>query len=173
MMYFFPCRAQSLSEKAVLQEGPLQVAGIPGFGPNRIPALYGRYRVITPSLRERAVPTSRESFRSFGLYVWAVSEPLVFRAGRWSDISLNAAKAREVSLGENRFLVAALASVPVRKEAAMASRWYFILEFDGRLGRDERLRVAEAFIREVVTTFASSRRAEDVNFPATFEVTGI
>jgi hypothetical protein len=82
-------------------------------------------------------------------------------------------KAREVSLGENRFLVAALASVPVRQEAAMTSRWYFILEFDGRLGRDERLRVAAAFIREVVATFASSRRAEDVNFPATFEVTGI
>ena len=173
MMYFFPCRAQSLSEKAVLQEGPLQVAGIPGFGPNRIPALYGRYRVSASSLQERAAPTSRESFRSLGLYVWAVSEPLVFRAGRWSDISLNAMKAREVSLGENRFLVAVLASVPVRKEAGMASRWYFILEFDGRLGRDERLRVAGVFIREVVATFAYSRRAEDVNFPATFEVTGI
>lgn len=172
MTYFFPCMAQPLPEQAVLQEGPLQVAGIPGFGPNRIPALYGRYCVSAP-FRQRAPLPSRESSRHFGVYVWAVSEPLVFRADRWSEIPMDAVKAREASLGGNRFLVAALASVPVRQEAGMASRWYFILEFDGRLGRDERLRVAGIFIREVVSTFASSRRAEDANFPATFEVTGI
>jgi len=156
MMYFFPCGAEIPEGMAILQEGPLLRSGIPGFGPNRIAALSGRYL----------------AYPSVGFSVWAVSEPLVYREGVWLEAKAGKIRVLERKSGDNTYLVAIPQEIQFRKGSSVGTRWCFLLEFEGDLGRERRLAICEAFVRHAVSLFSVARRPEDLSFPATFEVTG-
>lgn len=145
---------------AVCQAGTHGVTGIPGFGPNGLPALYARYRA---SIGEKELDFA----------VWGVSEPVILDARAWfqakgSPSSKGSGPVLYESVtGTARPLVGFFADLPVRENPAVAERWFFMLEFGVEASRDERIQIAQALARSGPQAFAACRRVEDLSFPAT------
>ncbi len=150
------------SVQAILLEGTAPSFGVPGFGANRIPALAARYRIEGAAFRAGGL--SREvTFRA-----WAVSEPLVFREGRWFEARIRGSRVLESVTGPNRALVAVLATAVPREGSSVPARWYIVTEFDLSLSRDERVNAARSLASHAASSFSAARRVEDLSFPATF-----
>lgn len=163
MTYFLPAFAGESpvaipSGIAVCQDGTRAVTGIPGFGPNGLPALFARYRV---SIGEKDLDFA----------VWAVSEPVILDARVWFQASRSPKAAGpalyESVTGTAQPLIAFFADLPARESPAVADRWFFMLEFGVESTRDERVQVAQSLARAGPQAFSACRRAEDLSFPAT------
>ncbi len=145
---------------AVCQEGTQRVTGIPGFGPNGLPALFARYRA---SIGEKELYFA----------AWAVSEPVILDARTWFQAkgSLSSKGGGPVLYesvtGTARPLVGFFAGLPVRENPAVPERWFFMLEFGVEASRDERVRIVQALARSGPQAFSACRRVEDLSFPAT------
>jgi hypothetical protein len=140
----------------VLAEGSFQIEGIPGFGPNRIPALFGRY--VTPGDAD--------------ISVWAVNEPLVFDTALWGKKAYGEMAPVYVRISGEKRIVALPRMVLMQDALKDYGRWYFVFSIDKR--RDEtycRLFIME-FIGRAERFFSLSRLLTDLSFPATMEVTG-
>ncbi len=153
--------AEPPSAQAILVEGTVPSFGVPGFGANRIPVLAARYRI------EGGVARPIGASRGVSFRAWAVSEPLVFREGRWFEARIRGSRVLEAVTGTNSALVAVLATVSPREGASVPARWYIVTEFDLSLSRDERISAARSLASHAASSFSAVRRVEDLSFPAT------
>lgn len=143
------------SGMSILVEGTEQKTGIPGFGDNRIPALFGVYR------------TAAGQF----VRVWATSEPLLFNTASWNDDKAGDNRGRVNVSGES-ILYAFERNLDMKEELSGLRRWYYILEFDAMSPAVERLAFIEAYIRRADAFVSSARRYQDISLPAVLVTSG-
>ena len=158
MMYFslYSAEPPDGSGHALLVEGTVRAEGIPGMGPNRIPALYGVY--------------SLDGTQS--VFVWAVSDKLVFNPDEWKERAIGGVNALVRTVDGKGWVVAIQRKLSMREEMASWSKWWFLFEFSMNVPERDRNIFLFEFLRRTEFFFSSSRRLQDLSFPATFDVTG-
>jgi hypothetical protein len=73
--------AEAQNRRAVLDRGNVWVTGIPGFGENRFPALFGEYRLELPA--GNASPGAAEGAGEQRCRIWLSGERLPFAGESW------------------------------------------------------------------------------------------
>jgi hypothetical protein len=126
------------------------VQSIPGFGPNRISALFGRY-IAADGTR---------------ISVYAVSEALVFNPSVWTERRLDRGAYYLAPGGESSRLVAFPRTFTMQTALADRRRWFFILSFSDSLSDEATLAFAAPFLERTAAIFQGARRASDLCFPA-------
>lgn len=148
--------AHELSGKAVLVEGTSLSEGLPGFVPNRIPALSGRY------VTESGVFVS----------VWAVTEPLVFNPEYWQEKPWGRGVVRYRQTEDRKQVWCVLRAIPVREGMAAYSRVSFLMCTGAEIGEDACRGFFDSFLERTEFFFSSANRVADLSFPATLEAAG-
>ncbi len=143
--------APAATEWALLVRGSLPVKGIPGFGANAIPALYGEYRVASLS-EPVAVWATRE-----GLYL----DPRIWKGRRAGGLAAyERASSEEDAFPVLRTLIA----------AESAADWTVVVAFPGDAERNAEI---DRFMRRFVDRFnrfaLSAKLPSDVSFPAVLD----
>lgn len=140
----------------MLVEGCYQTEGVPGFGPNRIPALFGRYGTAGDA----------------DVSVWAVSEALVFDAALWEKKAYGEISPVYARIHGGKRIVAVQRAIPMQEPLKDYGRWFFVFSVDE--WRDEAYCILfiQDFIPRAERFFSLSRRRADLSFPATLEVAG-
>jgi hypothetical protein len=158
MMIFFPINsAAETGSTYVLVEGTMPREGIPGFGPNAIHGLYGKYAAGGGS-----------AFAE----VWAVSEPLLFGNDRWTETKVGGVRALYTGAEKGRKVWAVPRELAVREKSDIPGRWIFIVNF-GSETQDEACRIfVDVAVRRTEAFFISARRLSDLSFPATVIIAG-
>ncbi len=158
MMFYtlFSAEIPSTSGIALLKEGTVEVKGIPGFGSNRIPALFGRYEMDDGS----------------SVSIWAVNEILVFNPEKWKSEQKGDYLVQS-AMGEEKLRIwIVMREIPMRQEMSGISRWFFVAEFGGNLPDSVCAVFFRGFISRTEFFFSSARRYSDLSFPATFSIAG-
>ena len=136
--------------QAILLEGPSPVEGLPGFGPNRIPALFARY--VTADGKR--------------ISVYAVSEPLVFNPSAWTERKLERSQYFLAPGGEKSRLAAFPRTFTMQASLADRRRWFFILSFPDSFSDESCLSFSLPFLERTAAIFQAARRTGDLCFPA-------
>ncbi len=143
--------APAAPEWAILVRGVQPVKGIPGFGANAIPALYGEYR-----LASLAEPVA----------VWATREGLYFDPRIWKGRRAGGLAVRERSAGTE-------AAFPVPRTlvaAESAADWTVVAAFPGdTAGNAEVDRFMRAFAERFARFALAAKLPTDVSFPAVLD----
>lgn len=158
MMLFqlFAAQNPAISEIAVLTEGTKISEGLPGFPPNRIPSLFGKY-------------TTGEGFF---ISVWAVGEPLVFNPDVWISKKAGVHSVFSTITVDGTSLWVVQRVIAMREELKDFEKWSFILSFDEKMQENFCVSFLEIFLARTEFFFSSGRRLSDLSFPATLNVTG-
>ena len=149
-MTIAPLAAQELSGTAVLVEGTVRSQGLPGFLPNRIPALFGRY----------------ETEKGSSVSVWAAFEPLVFDAARWQEKNVSKNRAWFRVSADRKQVWCVSRTVPMRAGMEAFSKVTFVIETDAALPEESCSAFLLTFIDRTEFFFSSANRAGDLSFPA-------
>lgn len=154
--FFLPAAEPDIPRgMSILVEGTAQKEGIPGFGQNRIPALYGMYRTSDGWL----------------VRAWITGEPLVFNPEFWDDEKVGDFRAR-VNASGSTILYAFERNLEWKGEPPGLKRWYFVLEFEGMSRDGERLPFIRSFVRRTDTFVSAVRRYQDISLPAVVTTAG-
>lgn len=149
-MGMFACfGAENALPRAILEVGTVSAAGVPGFGPNRIPCLYGRYDLGD----------------SGNIEAYAVSDPVLFSAERWTK-SGTASQPRWSAVSEGRRIIAAARSIPSSNPESVPRDWHFVLSFPDTMSESDCLAFFSLFAERVSFFFSSAKTREALSFPA-------
>ncbi len=141
--------AEKTLPRAILEVGTVASAGVPGFGPNRIPCLYGRYAL--------------GDLGSVDAY--AISDPVLFSAERWKRTG-SGAQTRWIALAEGRRIVAGPRTIPSANPEAVPRAWHFALSFPETVDEALCLDFFALFADRVSFFFSSAKVREALSFPA-------
>ncbi len=132
---------------ALLVEGTVASAGMPGFGKNAIPCLMGVYRLDS------------------GLAVAArvTREPLVFRDGLWKKAEGYSRAAWE---GSDDGLVVIVVEGSVRMRDGGSARWYYAIAFDPGVPASTRADFVNSFAPKADEFISASSNPADISLPA-------
>lgn len=158
-MMFYPLFSAEIpapSGLSLLKEGTVAVKGLPFFGANRIPALFGRY----------------ESAEGYSVSVWAVNEALFFDSEKWTVETRGAMQIRSCMTGEKNRVWMVKKEILMRQESSSASDWYFAAEFSGDIPDSYCTAFYGAFVARTEFFFSSARRYSDLSFPAAVSAAG-
>ena len=142
--------AQELSGTAVLVEGTARSQGLPGFLPNRIPALSGRY----------------EPGKGSPVSVWAVFEPLAFDPSYWQEKSVAKNRAWLRITQDRKQVWCVPTVVPMRAGMDAYSKVTFMIEADAAVPEARCLAFLSSFVDRTEFFFSSANRPGDLSFPA-------
>jgi len=158
MMFYplFPAETAAPTGLAVLKEGTVPVKGLPFFGTNRIPALYGRY----------------ESVDGYSVSVWAVNEALYFDPAKWTSEKRGILQVDTTVTGDKNRIWIVKRELSMRQELSSASVWYFAAEFPLAIPDSICTVFYEAFMTRTEFFFSSARRYSDLSFPAAIPAAG-
>jgi hypothetical protein len=149
--------------QAILMKGSDPVKGVPGFGKNALPALYGEY-------------TTSVAGEDLVLRVWATREALYLKAGFWTarksgtytfreakapenDDELPAGTAFLLTLVERPFLAGGLGSLP--------DEWSVVFALPARSVELDRFQ--QRFLDRFNYFLSQARMPTDASFPANVE----
>jgi hypothetical protein len=149
-MTIAPLAAQDLSGTAMLVEGTVWSQGLPGFLPNRIPSLFGRY----------------ETGKGVSVSVWAAFEPLVFDPALWQERTVAKNRAWFRVAGERKQVWCVSRTVPMRAGMEAFSKVTFVIEADSSVPEERCGAFLLTFIERSEFFFSSVNRAGDLSFPA-------
>ncbi len=157
-MIFFAVNLSAESARSyVLAEGAVIRAGVPGFGPNAIPGLLGKY--------------SAEGGDAFA-EIRAVRDPLLFNRSLWTETRVGDFRALYNGTERGVKVWAVSRDLAVREKSGIPARWVFVVSFSGdvpdALCRD----FVEAVVRRTESFFVSARHLSDLSFPATVRIAG-
>ncbi len=136
--------------RAVLVEGIRPVSGVPGFGPNNLPALYGVYRLPDQS----------------PVRVFALDQPLLFNAGLWDSGGRRAFPWYVLRNREDGRVYALERQLTMNENLRDRSRWYFVFVFPGESPETGDDAFMTAFMERTVFFFGNARLYADLSFPA-------
>ena len=156
-MIFMPLNAvetASLRFPVVLIEGTYLVEGIPGFLPNRISSLYGKYRSDDGGLVE----------------AYASTETLYFSTDLWGKRKLGSFLIQEgscVSLENDNKMSVLAVEYRISMTSALANRsvWHFFFVFTPEDTDSFKLAFITAFLDRTSFYFSSARYPADLSFP--------
>lgn len=145
--------AETALPRAILDRGTVVSQGVPGFGPNRLPCLTGRY-----------------AFGELGpVSVYALSEPVLFDPARWAK-SGTASNTRWIGLADGLRVVAASRSVPVTDAATIPGNWHFVAAFPETLSEADCLAFMSVFVERTAFFFSTAKSRETLSFPAVLDM---
>lgn len=153
-MTLFTCfSAEKAAVRAILAVGTLSSAGVPGFGPNRIPCLFGRY-----------------SFGEAGdVDAYAVSEAVLFDPARWTKTGTGT-QIRYTAVSEGRRIIAAPRNISTVNPEIVSRNWHFVLSFPDSVSEAESNAFFNLFAERVAFFFSSAKTREALSFPAILDV---
>ncbi len=131
--------------------GTLPQAGVPGFGPNRIPSLTGVYALGEDSIA-----------------VYAVSEPLLFDPSRWEKKG-TAPDSPWVSREEGSRIVALRRTFDVQDPRLVSPTWHFVVYIPPSVDTGTGDAFVKAFVERTIFFFSAAKNREALSFPATVE----
>lgn len=157
-MIFIPlCAIETDSSRypAFLSEGTYLVEGIPGFLPNRIPALFGKYRTIDGATVE----------------VYGSTEPLFFSDDLWSKgtlgrFSIQEGKTFSRDGGENCCVIVIEYRISMNNALANRSTWHFFFVFNPAEAESFKVSFITKFLDRTSFYFSAVRRVADLSFPS-------
>lgn len=156
MLGSFTLWPEDIPKTAILVEGTVRRAGLPGFTPNRIPALSGRY----------------ETDDGLSFLVWGTTEPLLFDPSVWTQRDFGMERMQRTVTVDGKQLWCASRTYPMREGMKAYSKWTFVISTEKNVRENACVFFLKSFIARTEFFFSSSRRVEDLSFPATFEITG-
>lgn len=142
--------AVELSGTAVLVEGTVRSMGLPGFLPNRIPALFGRYQTDNGS----------------SVSVWAVFEPLVFDSVRWQEKGGAKNRFWFRQTEDRKQVLCVSRTVPMRAGMESFSKVTFVIEVVSAIPEERCAVFLSSFADRSAFFFSSANHAGDLSFPA-------
>ncbi|MBN2811286.1 MAG: hypothetical protein JXP39_05280 [Spirochaetales bacterium] len=158
MMFLFAGASMAVSEppRAVLIEGTVASEGLPGFLPNRLSALRGRYRVSGD------IPVD----------VYATAEPLVFSPLLWAEVRQGGLQGHESvprpDDSEDAVVFAFPRRLAMQEALADLRDWHFLCVFPRTADEALRAAFAAAFAEKTAASFQRAKRLSDLSFPAVF-----
>lgn len=138
--------------QALLIEGTVLDAGVPGFLPNRILALRGLYRLSDKEL----------------VVVHATTDPLVFSPELWSSAQYGVLRGHETLSSNGTRVFAHARRLEMQERLSSQRNWHFLFSFPAKLADADCARFATAFLDRVAFYFQSAKYQADLSFPATF-----
>jgi hypothetical protein len=148
--------AESSAGAFILSEGTYRSAGVPGFGPNRISALFGRY---DDSLGD-------------SVSVWAVDEQLLFNPAIWEKSELGKYGTVYARMDADSRIVVVSRTITMQDEMKDKGRWFFVFMFDGKKSMEGCVAFVGGFVDRTERFFSATRRFADLSFPATLSAAG-
>lgn len=157
-MIFIPLSAtetDSLRFPALLIEGTYLVEGIPGFLPNRIPSLFGKYRTGDGGIVE----------------VYGSTEPLFFSADLWSkgrlgSFSIQVGNTLSIGEGENSSVIGIEHRIFMKNALVDRSMWHFFFVFSTLERESFKISFITKFLDRTSFYFSAARRVADLSFPS-------
>jgi len=156
-------KAVAETGQAILVKGSDPVKGVPGFGKNALPALYGEYatRIAGEDLVLRVWATREALYLKTGFWVARKTGPYTFREAKASenDDELPAGTAFLLTLAERPFPAGGLGALP--------DEWSIVFAYPARSVAMERFQ--QRFLDRFSYFLFQARLSTDVSFPANVE----
>lgn len=152
MMFFSFAFAETrpVQNRAILVEGTLPRAGIPGFGPNTISSLYGKYEVASGAT----------------ITVRATNEHLVFNPSIWTKRKTGKYYSWYTQSVDKSRIWTVQREIAQQSESGNIQTWSFVFRFSEDSEDQFCVKFIDTFITRAEPFFLSARHPSDLSFPA-------